>query len=836
MTGRAVRVAWYRFRAGHARRWTGYVSVVLLIGSIGGVAMASVAGARRTESSFRTYQASTNPSTIGLFSRYDDPALGMSTGYDPKAASAVAHVPLVVRSTTTIIFDGNIDLTSIKGLHTHVTAGESPSAFTGSLNGEYSAMDRVTLIAGRRANPSRRDEAVMNAQAARQMGLHVGSVIQIPFYTDAETQSPNPSKPFLVARVRLVGEVVASRDVIEGDIGRLNSAAVIFTPALTRMLAPKCATGTETFMQLRGGAKNAKRVMAEVYRVDPAAAHFPAQITAQFIPIVQATITPDAIALAVFGGIAGLSLLLIAGLMIARIVRVASDDTGTLRALGADRSTMLVDQLLGVVAALIVGALIAVVAAVVLSPLTPLGPVRPVYPSAGVAFDWTVLGSGAVVLLVVLTALSVFLSRREVRGVGTSRANASGKRGSSLVRSVANSGLPVSVVTGVRFAIEPGRGRNAAPVRSALSGAVLAVTVLISTVTFGASLNSLVSHANLYGWNWDYALLSSFAGAEDLPGPQITGFLNHDRVISAWSGVNFANAKLDGQRVQMLAEKPGAAVAPPILSGRDIVSANEIVLGGATLTQLHEHVGGSVTFSNGISQPKTLRIVGTATMPALGNNMGMGVGALTSLKNFPGSLLNLQGAAIPGPSVVLVRIRPGVSASVARRSLEMINAKVNAIPAASGLGGGVISDLRPIQIVNFRSMGTTPTIFASVLAIGAVIALGLTVSASVRRRRRELALLKALGLTRRQLVAAISWQATVAAVVGAVVGIPLGVAIGRQLWVVFARSIDAVPVPAVPALTVVLVGAGALLFANLVAALPGRSASRTPVALVLRSE
>jgi hypothetical protein len=45
----------------------------MLIGSVGGLALASVAGARRTESSFPTYVASINPSTVEVLSRYDDP-------------------------------------------------------------------------------------------------------------------------------------------------------------------------------------------------------------------------------------------------------------------------------------------------------------------------------------------------------------------------------------------------------------------------------------------------------------------------------------------------------------------------------------------------------------------------------------------------------------------------------------------------------------------------------------------------------------------------------------------------------------------------------------------
>ena len=142
----------------------------------------------------------------------------------------------------------------------------------------------------------------------------------------------------------------------------------------------------------------------------------------------------------------------------------------------------------------------------------------------------------------------------------------------------------------------------------------------------------------------------------------------------------------------------------------------------------------------------------------------------------------------------------------------------------------------PAEIENYRSIGATPLVLAAGLAFAAIMALGLTLVASVRRRRRDLALLKSLGFTQRQLTASVIWQATVMAVIGVVVGIPLGIALGRWLWVLFAREIYAVPAPTVPALPLVLVGLGALLLANVVAALPGRYAARTPTALVLRAE
>jgi hypothetical protein len=195
---------------------------------------------------------------------------------------------------------------------------------------------------------------------------------------------------------------------------------------------------------------------------------------------------------------------------------------------------------------------------------------------------------------------------------------------------------------------------------------------------------------------------------------------------------------------------------------------------------------------------------------------------------------------LDGPAVEVVRLRSGVTPAAGRTSLRRIVAAANKAMAADPAGQGdiyqVLGVQRPAEIVNYQSTGATPGILAGGLAVGAVVALGLTLATSVRRRRRDFALLKTLGFTRRQLAVTVAWQASVAALVGIVLGVPIGIALGRWLWNLFARAIYVVPQPSVPVVEVAAVALGALVLANLVAAVPGRMAARTRTSLVLRAE
>ena len=138
-------------------------------------------------------------------------------------------------------------------------------------------------------------------------------------------------------------------------------------------------------------------------------------------------------------------------------------------------------------------------------------------------------------------------------------------------------------------------GRAAVPTRSVLVGAALAVALVVATVTFGSGLQTLVSHPALYGWNWSYMLNPS----NNVP-PQALALLRHDPDVANWTGYDYDIVEIDGQNLPVLFQGDHPAhsqppISPPILRrSRASRQRNQIVLGAATLAQLHKHIGDTV--------------------------------------------------------------------------------------------------------------------------------------------------------------------------------------------------------------------------------------------------
>ena len=90
MTRQLLPVARYRFRATFRSRLGGYVGLALLIALVGGTAMASTLAARRTQSSFPAFLASTNPVDL-TFSTYSVNGTSAANNYSVTVTSAIAR-------------------------------------------------------------------------------------------------------------------------------------------------------------------------------------------------------------------------------------------------------------------------------------------------------------------------------------------------------------------------------------------------------------------------------------------------------------------------------------------------------------------------------------------------------------------------------------------------------------------------------------------------------------------------------------------------------------------------------------------------------------------------
>jgi len=830
-------VARYRFRATFARRWPGYLAVVLLLGLLGGLSMAAVAGARQTESSFAQFYAGTNPSNLSGGIAVFNPSAGAAfdSGYSASRVAKLAHLPFVQNVGLDVGL--NMGPLTLKGEPVPSSAGVGVD---GSLDGEYFTQDRVIVREGRLPDPAQPDEFAVDSATAALEGLHLGELVTMGIYSNREiADDPNITarsapKPYRTLRMRLVGVgAIEASSAVEDDVDAQNGSVVLITPALTRQFATCCSSSTSAYLRLDGGSRSAAAVKTEIANAFPG---LPVDFTASSGTVAKAerSITPEALALGAFGIIAALALLVIAEQVISRQLRLNADDLAIMRALGADPSTTVSDGLAGVLVAITAGGLLAVLVALGLSPLAPIGPVRP-YLSIGIHADWSVLAVGLASLIVVLGAVALAIASREAPHRVAERGERR-QRGTGAAGALSAAGLPASVVAGVRFALEPGGGRRSVPVRAAILGAVLAVLVVSAATVFSSSLSSLVSHPALYGWNWNYEINGGDALGDIANNHgQATRLLDNDPLVASFTGVYFSTLSVDGVQTAVMGATPNAPIGPPVLIGHGLQAANQVVLGSETLARLHKHVGDTVTVRAATGPKTVLRIVGTATLPAIGIGGGLhleiGSGAVVPYKLIPAFSRNIFNVT-PGPNAILVRDRAGANPAAARRSLERIGRTLQI-----GFNGGAVDGVeRPAEIINYRSLGATPEILGGVLAAGATIALGLTLLASVRRRRRDLALLKTLGFTQGQLATTIACQSLVAVGLGTVVGLPLGVVFGRVLWNLFAGQVHVVPQPTVSALSVVLVAVGALVLACVVAAIPARLASRTETVVLLRAE
>lgn len=828
-----MKVSAYRFRATFRDRWTNYAALALFIAILGGVAMATVAGAQRTATSFTTLLNNHDTSQLYGAIEFYNPQAGYTTGYSASAIEKVRQLPHVTQ------VNAMVGLNAFPlGPNGQTVSGDNGFSPDGSVDGLGLQQDRLIVTRGRLPNPHRSNEFVADSGTLHQFGWHIGETVTFAYYTNKAGVAAGLDGPKIAGHfeTRLVGSgAIQPADLVQDQVDNVNNAIVLFTPALTRSLLTCCARDTFIGIKINGGNRYESLVATEYTHLFPRIG-IPAQTERNVEDRVTRAIDPEALALGVFGLLTALAAFAIAAQLIARIVRLTSSDSMILRAIGADPKTTFSDGLFGAIVAIITGTVLAVCVAIALSPLAPIGPIRP-YLGAHVNENWAVLGAGSVLFLMVLGVMTATFAYRNQPHRANRYARHLSPSNFEPARIAGRSGLPITAVTGVGFALQTGGDRRTVPMRSAIFGTAIALIIVGATTTFAASLRTLVSSPALYGWNWNGAL-NGGGGVGDLP-KVINAPLAKDPKIATLSNAYFGSLRIDGQPIPVMGENPGATIQPPILTGHKLETASQVVLGTSTLELLHKSVGDMVVVTTGRSKPTSLQIVGTATMPAFGQSgsphLEMGVGAVLNYKLIPlfeRDIFDLP----PGPNAILIRYRSGVSVSMGEKSI------IYALATATGSAGSTApnnlydSVERPAEIVDYGSLGNTPIELGTVLCGGAFVALGLTLLSSVRRRRRDIALLKALGFTRRQVVETIAVQSTIAVGLGIPVGLPVGIVLGRSLWDLFANSIHAVPRDVVPAPTLLIIAVAALALANVIAAMPARLAARTSPTLLLRSE
>ena len=798
-----------RFR----QHWKSWLALSLLVAVAGGFVMTAAAAGHRTAAAFGEFAARHGYDVIV---------------YSGQPLPQMARLPHVSSVTPVVV-----TISGAAGCASCRKPIDTPNFLVNEVPPQQQLPRMVTLLAGRMPDQSDPSEVLASFTLAKDNGVRIGSVIRVQLGSPAQLRGgPADRSPVLHPALRVVGIVAAESEFPSGTSPHYDLYA---TTAFAAAVNHRAALMSTYYVRFVHGAADLAGFHSRLrslnvygtYDLDAAA------------DAVEASIRPQVIGWYVLAGLAALAALAVIGQAMARQTVTERADQHALSALGVrPREFALLALLLALLRALLTGAAGAagaVLVTVLASPLTPVGEARLAVPSPGsMSFDPVVLPLGALAVLAAVTAVSAWPALRYARLPSNRPQRPAGTVTVTAGQAAALAGLPAPALIGIRHAFE--RGRGGQPVGTALLGTVMAVAALCATAVFGASLTHLVSTPALYG-----APFQAYFAGDGEPGSQavvngpLLDSLRKDRAIEQITLGAFVEVNVNGRHVRTIAMTPlrGAALLSAV-DGRLPSGNRDIMLGVATMHATGARLGGTVrvTVSDpaGVRHEARFRVIGRASLNAgatgLGNGAVMTTSAFVDAQCPPGGgQPACQRAVRRGiASVVLVRAAPGPAGSAALARHIRTYPNLTYRPA------------KPTVLVNFGESVNFPLLFAVALSVFGAATMVHLLLVSVARRRTEAGLLKVLGFVRRQVAAAVCWQATAVALVGIVVGAPVGIAAGRVLWRVFATNFGVVPVEVVEPLLLAALVTGVLAAANVVAAIPALLAARSHPAELLRTE
>jgi ABC-type antimicrobial peptide transport system permease subunit len=815
---------WLALRADLRLRWRAVLGLALLLGLIGGVVLTAAAGARRTDTAYPrllrwSHAASVQvvPTCVGLGGFY----------------RGLAHLPQVASIWTGVVYTFALPPPAPPGSQLEAVA--SPDGALGT------ATDRVRVLAGRPFDPADPRAVMVDQELAAAAHVQPGGTLRllgVPSTPKTCAARGGPATPGRLRPVPLsfrVSAVVAFDDQVVPSPGLSGAPRVLLSPGFWRSGAGReFGPGDYAGVRLRPGVSLAsfRRAVAALARRDPSAGRISVVSLAPQVTATQQAARPQVVSLAVFAALTGLIGLAILAQLLGRQLVLDSVGFPTLRALGMTRRSLAALSLARVTTVTVPAACLAVAVAIAASPLMPIGPARLAEPSPGVEANLALLGAGLAAIALLPVALLVPVAWRAAARAGrpldATGAPGRPRRGPPLT-------LAGSVTEGIgaRMAFQPGYGRTAVPVRSSLIATTAAVMAVIAAGVFGASFIRLTSTPHRYGQNWSEQLNLQFGG---IPAAEVRTALAAQPGVTGYAAGDYGQVSIGGQAIPAIGLDPlhGRGFLT-LLAGRAPATGAEIALGEGTLRSLHLRLGQRVPVGAG-RRARPMKIVGVATFARFSQASSaatdLGTGAVV-----PAAVLSLPSPPTCAGRVtcynfVLIRYRHGTS-------LRAAAARLAATVTRAGCPPGIClltADQRPGEIRNYAGVRDTPVALGLVLVALAVGTLAQVLLTSVRRRRRDLAVLKTLGLSRRQVQAVVAWQAVALTSAALALGLPLGLLAGRWAWAVFAGSAGVAGDASVPPPLLLLAIPAALLAAVLIAAGPGWAAARTSPAAVLRAE
>jgi hypothetical protein len=543
----------------------------------------------------------------------------------------------------------------------------------------------------------------------------------------------------------------------------------------------------------------------------------------------ERSLQPVVTALRAFALAVGTATVVVALLGATRVARRDEDDARTWRHLGVIRRQRLAALALPLGGATAVGLLGAVIVGWLSSGIGPVASARVVEPDAGPGLSWAsvtvVMAAGLIALVVGIAAVAAVASRGvpprpTVRGTWVTR--------------VAGLSSPARAL-GIRAALASGRAG------AVLAGSVTAVGVVLATLVFSTSLGGLIDRPARYGWPYDAAVVVGY-GYSGLDHGAAEATLDRPEV-ERWAVAALGSVVIKRESVAVIGAGADFDSLPlPVIEGDLPSGTAEVALGLQTSEDLDLGIGDELTISSDFGEAAA-RVTGLVVLPSLGvfesDRAGTGTGVLVSAPLFDD--LVAQGEDAFGlergelrsqlDAFVGIDLREGVDP---KRFLADVGDELGSWDAYGYVPFQHADPVRPPQIADVAAMQRVPVALGGFFALAMAIGLALGIAAATRERRRELAVLRALGCSGRQLAVSVRWHALSVVVAAVLVGAPIGIAAGRALYGAFARELGVVPTPvtSVGWLALVLAATGAV--GLLAAAGPARRSAHEASALVLR--